>query len=316
MNDQSSDEHIEPKEGHDSQVPPVTRHKPLERWLREPLVHFFVLGLAVFLLHAALDRKPETSVNDPNLVEITSADLDWMRTIFTKRMGRGPSVDELRGQVHQLIREQILSREAVAMGLDEGDTVVRRRLAQKMEFLFMNLAAMAEPTENDLRAYLSENRHKYETPPRVTFTQVYFSVDNRGAEEAYQAAQVLIQEDADPTRATMRGDTSMLSPGCNQCSESDVRRQFGTEFARSVINLGPGAWHGPVRSAYGFHAVYVHDRQDAESPEFQVVEDEVKNDWMSAQQEENTRKVYGEVRSRYRVLLEGLPYELDVPGDP
>ncbi len=89
------------------------------------------MGLAVFGLHAALDQKPETAVDNPYLVEVSSADIEWMRTLFTKRMGRGPTVQDLRGQVNQLIREQILSREAVAMGLDEGDMVVCRRLAQK-----------------------------------------------------------------------------------------------------------------------------------------------------------------------------------------
>lgn len=290
----------------------AVHNSPLKKWLREPLIHFFVLGLAMFGLHAALDRNQAPPESDPSVVEVSSADLDWMRTIFTKRMGREPSLEELRGQVHQLIREQILSREAVAMGLDEGDMVVRRRLAQKMEFLFKDLSSMTEPTEKDLRAYFSENRRKYETPPKVTFSQVYFSVDTRGAEEATQVARALIQEDADPTRATMLGDTSMLSSGCTQCSESDVRGQFGTEFAEAVIKLDPGSWHGPVRSAYGFHAVYVHDRQDAKLPDFDEIADTIKNDWMLARQEETTRKVYNEVRSRYRVLLEGLPYDLDV----
>ena len=293
--------------------PPATRHMSLaKRFLREPLVHFFVLGLAVFGLHAALDQKPEASVNNPHLVEISSADLDWMRTIFTKRMGRGPTVEELRGQVHQLIREQILSREAVAMGLDEEDIVVRRRLAQKMEFLFKDLSSMTEPTEADLRAFYTENQQKYEIPPRFTFTQVYFSVDKRGAEGAAQAAQAIIRNQAEPKRAATLGDTSMLSAGCTLCSEMEIRNQFGTEFAGTVKKIDPGTWHGPVRSAYGVHAVYIHERQGAEIPKFEEVVDRVESDWMLAQQEENTRKVYGEVRSRYRVLLEGLPYELDV----
>ena len=113
--------------------------KKSQRFWREPLIHFFVLGLAVFGLHTALDRKPEAIVNDPYLVEVSSADIEWLRTIFNKQMGREPTVQDLRGQVNQLIREQILSREAVAMGLDEGDIVVRRRLAQKMEFLFRTI---------------------------------------------------------------------------------------------------------------------------------------------------------------------------------
>ena len=291
----------------------VSNQKPQRFW-REPLIHFFILGLAVFGLHAALDRKPEAAVNDPYLVEVSSADIEWMRTIFNKQMGREPTVQDLRGQVNQLIREQILSREAVAMGIDEGDMVVRRRLAQKMEFLFKDLSAMTEPTEDDLRKYFYENRQKYETSPLVTFTQVYFSIDSRGVDGAKQAAQALIKEDADPYSVPTLGDASILSSGCTQCSVTEIRNRLGTNFAEAVKNLEPGTWNGPVKSAYGFHAVYIHERQDAKLPNFRDIFDRIKNDWMSVNREENTRRVYGDIRSRYRVLLEGLPYDFDLKG--
>jgi hypothetical protein len=282
--------------------------------VREPLIHFFILGLAVFGLHAALDRKPAATVNDPYLVEVSSADIEWMRTIFNKRMGRGPSVQDLRAQVNQLIREQILSREAVAVGLDEDDMVVRRRLAQKMEFLFKDSSAIAEPTEEDLRTFFFENRRKYEMPPQVTFTQVYFSIDRRGVEEAKQTAQTLVKEDGDPDRVATLGDASILSPRCTQCSVREIRNRFGLDFAETVKNLAPGSWHGPVKSAYGFHAVYIHERQDTKVPKFYDIIDQIKDDWKSEKREENTRSVYGEMRSRYRVLVEGLPYDLDLKG--
>ena len=220
---------------------PKTNDQKSQRFLREPLIHFFVLGLVVFGLHAVLDRKPEATVNDPYLVEVSSADIEWMWTLFNKKMGREPTGQDLRDQVNQLIREQILSREAVAMGLDEGDIVVRRRLAQKMEFLFKDLSAMVEPAEDDLRTYFLENRRKYETSPQITFTQVYFSIDRRGVEGAKQAAQTLIEEDGDPNREPTLGDASILSPGCTECSVKDIRNQFGIDFAEAVQNLGSGS---------------------------------------------------------------------------
>jgi len=282
--------------------------------LREPLIHFFVLGLAVFGLHAVLDRKPETIVDDPHLVEVSSADIEWMWTLFNKKMGREPTGQDLRNQVNQLIREQILSREAVAMGLDEGDMVVRRRLVQKIEFLFKDLSAMTEPAEVDLRNYYTENRAKYEMPPQVTFTQVYFSTDSRGVDGAKQAAQALRKEGHDPSKASTLGDASILSPKCALCSSREIINQFGTDFAKAVKNLEPGSWYGPIRSTYGFHAVYIYARQEAILPKLENIIDRVRNDWMFANQEENTRRAYGEIRSRYRVLLEGLPYDLDVKG--
>jgi hypothetical protein len=287
--------------------------KPQQFW-RQPLIHFFILGLAVFGLHAVLDRKPAAIDDDPHLVEVSSADIEWMWTMFNKQMGREPTVQDLRGQVNQLIREQILSREAIAMGLDEGDIVVRRRLAQKMEFLFKDLSALTELKEDDLRKYFFENRPKYEIPPQVTFNQVYFSIDSRGVDGARQAVQALIEEGDDPSKAPTLGDASILSPDCAQCSVREIRDRFGTDFAEVVKNLEPGSWYGPVKSAYGFHAVYIHERQDANLPNFQDIIDQVRNDWMFTNQEENTRKVYGEIRSRYQVLVEGLPYDFDVKG--
>jgi hypothetical protein len=288
-----------------------TNNQRIKRFWREPLIHFFILGFAVFGLHAALDRKPEAIVKDPYLVEVSSADIEWMRTIFNKQMGRGPTIQDLRGQVNQFIREQILSREAVTMGLDEGDHVVRRRLAQKMEFLFKDVSAMAEPTEEDLRKYFNDNRRKYETPPRMTFSQVYFNVDRRGVEEAIQAVQALIKEDGDPSRVPALGDVSILSPGCTHCGEKEIGNKFGTDFAAAIKDLAPGSWYGPVKSAYGIHAVYIHERQDTRLPNFRDIIGRIKNDWMSANREETTRRVYDELRSRYRVLVEGLPYDFD-----
>jgi hypothetical protein len=247
-------------------------------------------------------------------VEVSSADIEWMWTLFKKKMGREPSGNDLREQVNQLIREQILSREAVAMGLGEGDIVVRRRLAQKMEFLFKDLSAMKEPTEDDLRNYYAENRPEYEIPPQLTFAQVYFSVDRRGVDGAKEAAQALIKEGFDPSKAPPQGDPSILSAHCAQCTTIEITSRFGLDFTEAVKNLEPGSWYGPIKSAYGFHAVYVHERQDAKIPIFQDIIDRVRNDWMFANQADNARKVYGEIRSRYRVLVEGLPYDNDVKG--
>jgi hypothetical protein len=201
------------------------------------------------------------------------------------------------------------------MGLDEGDIVVRRRLAQKVEFLFKDLSTLTDPSNEDLQKYFDEHRNRYEMPPRITFDQVYFSMDNRGFEEAKVAAQALIErinaENIDPQRASELGDTSILEIRCIDCSVKKIQQRFGTDFADAVKNLKQRVWHGPVRSAYGFHAVYIYDRQDVQLPDFSQVREKVKNDWVTAKREENTRKLYHDMRNRYRVLVEGLPYDFD-----
>ncbi len=284
---------------------------------KEPLIHFFVLGLVVFGLHAVLEKKPEPA-NDPFLVEVTSADIEWFRTMWSKRMGREPTVEELRGTVNQLIREQILSREAVSIGLDEGDIVVRRRLAQKMDFLFKDLSVITEPSDDELQAYLQQNRSTYEVPAQATFTHVYFSTDKRSEEGAADAARRLVERlranKGVPPDVSAQGDPFLLQSNYSDWSLLDIRSEFGTRFATAVGEQKPRSWQGPVPSGYGMHAVYVHERSDAKIPDFGDVKEKLKADWMAARQREIARKAYEKVRERYRVLLEGMPYDLDMSG--
>ena len=285
------------------------------KWFREPLIHFFVLGLVIFGLHGLLEEEPQVA-DDPFLVEVTSADIEWFRTMWSKRMGREPTVQELRGQVNQLIREQILSREAVSMGLDEGDMVVRRRLAQKMDFLFKDLSDIREPSEGELRAYLRGNRETYEVPEKVTFTHIYFNADERGEEGAAEAVRRLVKRlnanEGVPADVSGLGDPFLLQSNYSDKTLAEVRREFGTQFANMVWELEPLTWQGPVSSGYGLHAVYVRERSDATLPAFGDLQEKLKADWMAERQRETTRKAYQEVRGRYRVLLEGLPYDLDM----
>jgi hypothetical protein len=292
------------------------KNKKSKNWLREPLIHFFVLGLAIFGLHAALDRKPEAVADDPYLIEVSSADIEWFRTMWSKRMGREPTVQDLRGQVNQLIREQILSREAVSMGLDEDDMVVRRRLAQKMDFLFKDLSDITEPSDSDLQEYLLKNRNTYEIPPRATFTHVYFNTDRRGEEGAAKAARSLVErlnaKKGVPSNAAALGDPFLLQHRYSNKAVTEIRGEFGPKFAKTVWVLEARTWYGPVTSGYGLHAVYVHERYDAKLPAFSDLKERLKSDWMAERQRKIARKAYEKLRGRYRVMLEGMPYELDI----
>jgi hypothetical protein len=183
-----------------------------------------------------------------------------------------------------------------------------------MEFLFKDLSAMREPTAEDLRNYYTENSQKYKIPIQVTFSQVFFSIDKHGVDGAIGAARDLVKEGVDPSKAPTLGDGSILSTHCVQCTRRDMTNRFGLDFAEAVINLEPGSWYGPLKSAYGFHAVFIQDYQEAKLLNFNDIIDRIRNDWMFENQKENTRKVYGEIRSRYRVLVEGLPYDADVKG--
>jgi hypothetical protein len=287
------------------------------KWFREPLIHFFVLGLVIFGLFSVLEEKPEPA-EDPYLVEVSSADIEWFRTMWRKRMGREPTVEEMRGQVNQLIREQILSREAVSMGLDD-DIAVRRRLAQKMDFLFKDLSDITEPSDDELQAYLQEKRSTYEIPGQLTFTHVYFNTDKRGEKEAAEAVRQLVKKlnsnKGVPTDVSVMGDPFLLPSRYSDKSLVEIRGEFGHEFAETVRDQKSGTWQGPVASGYGLHAVYVHERSDAELPDFNDIKERIKEDWISEKQRELARKAYEKLRKRYQVLLEGMPYDLDIKGE-
>jgi parvulin-like peptidyl-prolyl isomerase len=238
--------------------------------------------------------------------------------MFNKRMGREPTLEELRGEVNQLIRERILSREASLLGLDEDDVVVRRRLAQKMEFLFQDVSNMREPSDDQLRAYLRENRSAYEIPGQVSFSHVYFNTDERGDEEAAEAARRLAKQlnasEGVAQDTSSLGDRLLLPADYSNRSLPEIRGEFGPRFAEAVWRQEPGSWQGPVPSGYGLHAVYVRERTDAKLPEFSDLKERLAADWLTARQRELSRKAYERLRERYRVLVEGMPYSMDM-GD-
>lgn len=294
--------------------PERNRRHPRPRLWREPLVHFFILGLAVFGLFGLLEEKPEPA-SDPLLVEVSSADLEWFRTMWRKRMGREPTVEELRAQVNQLVREQILSREAVSLGLDEGDRVLRRRLAQKMEFLFADLSGVAEPSEAELKKFLQENSGAYEVPQEMSFSHVYFNADARGNDAAAAAARALAERlnearGGSPDLSGL-GDAFLLPLSYSNVTLADLRGKFGGAFAGAVWGQEPRIWRGPVESGYGMHAVCVHERVEATLPGFGELRERLRADWRSREEHALTEKVYQEIRSRYRVRVEGMPYKAE-----
>ncbi len=150
----------------------------MKKIFKEPLIYFFVLGFVVFGLHSFLNRADQEDT-DPFTVEVTSADIEWIRSSWEARMKRQPTQQELQGLINRYIRDEILFREASAMDLDDRDLVIQRRLVQKLTFVFEDLAETIEPTDDELKNYMRENQEKYHKPEMMSFTQVYFNPDKR-----------------------------------------------------------------------------------------------------------------------------------------
>jgi hypothetical protein len=198
------------------------------------------------------------------------------------------------------------------MGLDQHDSVVRRRLAQKMEFLFKDVAEMAQPNEDELQAYLQDHPERYRFPARVSFTHVYFSPDRRGGRaepDARNVLEALEAGDLEPSEAPSLGDRFMLQTYYPQQASQDATREFGTAFAKRLFTLEVGRWEGPVASAYGLHLVFVHDRIESRLPRLEEVRTKVETDLLENRRRMVNQTAYDEILSRYEVLVENLPYE-------
>jgi hypothetical protein len=276
----------------------------MKRLLREPLVHFFAIGLALFVLYGFLN--PDDRGPDSRLITINDGDVERISSLWQMQMRRPPTADELQGLLKEHLREEVLYREARAMGLDEDDTIVRRRMAQKMSFLARGIAEQVEPTEDELRAWFADHADKYERPARLTLQHVYFSVDRRGDRVDADATALL-----DELRrgvlsaegAMQKGDRFMLQHEYEWTSKRELSRAFGSAFADTVFNLEAGQWHGPVASGYGIHLVHITERSDAELPPFEEVQNEVTIDWGDTYVRDAEAKVFDELLSRYEVEL-------------
>jgi hypothetical protein len=271
------------------------------RLLRQPLLHFLLLGAAIFALNAWLGRGGDQS----RTITITAADVARMADVWERQWRRPPTDAELRGLVDQQIHEEIFYREALAQGLDKDDIIVRRRLAQKLEFLAEDLTADPVPTQADLDTFFAANPERYREPPRVSFSHLYFSRDRHGDETETIANQALARLRAepalDPAAVHALGDPFMLQNEFADRTPSELDRLFGADFGEQVAALPTGAWQGPVSSGYGLHLILVTRHSDSHLPALDDVRDTVQRDFIDAKRREANATFYRQLRSRYRI---------------
>ena len=278
--------------------------------LREPLLHFLFIGAAIYLAFG-LFAEPVEDPQDNTLV-VDAGEIEWMATSWYKRWNRMPTPQELEGLIQQYIRETVLYREALAMGLDKDDTVIRRRLAQKLEFLAQDLALMTPPTEAELQTYFDEHKERYQEPVRYTFTQVYLDPNKRGdrtLDDARAIKAALIARPDAIDNAGELGDEFMLQAWYPEKPQLEIQKLFGSGFAESVVRLTAGKWHGPVLSGYGTHLVYVHGIIEPPPPEFTAVRDRVQQDWEDQRRETMNEQFYASLRDRYSIVIEDFSPE-------
>ncbi len=274
------------------------------KWYREPLVHFLGIGALLFGLFALLND--DASSIDANRIEITASNVERLREVWSKQWNRQPTETELKGLIKSHIREEVLYREGLALGLDKNDTIIRRRLAQKMEFLFEDLAMQGKPTEEDLKAYFDRNKDKYLLPARVSFSHIYFNVDRRG-KAAYGNAKRLLKRlrsnGSSPVRVSDQGDRFMLGYDYAQKTQQEVGNVFGRQFAGKLFKTRKGIWQGPIESGYGIHLVQVRDRIESRLPQLDEVRDSVQLDFLYERRRVTNKKIYEQLKARYEIVV-------------
>jgi len=274
----------------------------LKKLLREPLLHFLLIGAVLFFIY---DIQNEDIV-DNNHIVISEAQINHLITLWKKKRLRAPTETELESMIEQQVREEVLYREAIAMKLDQDDGIIRRRLAQKIEFISADLATLAEPSETQLTNYLTAHREKFEQPARINFVQVYIDINKHGANiESYTHSLLhKLTQAGSNANVAAAGDSLMLDQQYQQLTEQGVSRLFGKNFANELFALPAGNWQGPVQSGYGLHLVRIDRKTEPQLPTLNTVRKKVQAEWLSQQRREMNKIFYASLRQRYKIIIE------------
>lgn len=272
---------------------------------REPFFHFVALGLLIFLIRGVFDDTPEQY-----RVTVGPDDVRRIATGYEWQFGRPPTAGELDHLVERHIEEEILYREGVALGLDVGDEIVRRRVVQKLQFLQEDVALPPEPDDAALQAFHARHAKRYAESARVTLRHLYFSPDNGGS----GAARVRAAEAAETLRDNYGGAQppggADAFPGRDRYVAQDaaaLARAFGqSQVASAVFELPAGAWHGPLRSGYGWHVVYVERVDPGRERPLAEVREQVRADYLDEQRAEMNAAALAAIKEKYVVVRENL----------
>ncbi len=282
-------------------MPASSLGRAVTRLLREPLVHFVLGGATLFAVTQAL-APASVSALPPDRIVGSTADLNRIVSAWTAQSGTPPPPRIMEALVAQDLREEILAREAVALGLDKGDPIVRRRLAQRMNFLAADIATLQEPSDATLRDWYAVNSARFAELPRVSFRHLYFSFDRdqSARDDAAAALRHLRQTPVDTASAD--ADPFMFRDTYAERTSEQIGREFGAGFAGAVLTLAPGGWRGPVRSGYGWHLVRVDGIELGRIPRFEEIAPDVRSACLEEMQRKLLDNAYAAMLARYEIV--------------
>lgn len=282
----------------------------MSQWLKEPLLHFLLLGGLIFVLYGMVSQQPGEQE-----IFISTGQQDTLINTFSRTWQRPPTAEEFKGLLDDHVREEIAYREAIAMGLDDNDVIIRRRLRQKLELLAEDVAALEVPADDQLQAFLQQHQDDYLVDARYSLRQLYFSPDRReDARADAEAALAGLQANGASNGAGLPGDPIALPGTMNDIRSGEIARLFGTGFADQLEQAATGSWQGPLESGFGQHLVFISNRQPQQVPQLEQVRDEVQRDWFSQRRREAVDGLYQRLAERYRIEIEAPAAGADEPG--
>jgi hypothetical protein len=273
----------------------------MNKALREPLVHFLLIGAALFAMSELL---PKRGVASPADIVVTEGKIEDLAAVFERVWRRPPTPEEMDQLIQEHVREEVLYREGLALGLDRDDTVIRRRIRQKIEFMVEDSVDPSEPTDAELQAFLEAHPETFVTQPRYSFRQVYLEAGPVDP-EAEAEADRLLQQLGDPSvDASGLGNRSMLAHAYSDLRAPQAARSFGTDFSEALAELPLGRWTGPIASGYGLHLVRVDQVTPSRMPDLAEVRSAVAREWSNARRAQVRDRFFEQVESKYRITIE------------
>jgi len=271
------------------------------RLLREPLVHFLVLGALLFLVY-----EWRGGGGSAGRVVVTAAQVEALAAVFARSWQRAPDDAERKSLVDEYVKDEVATREALATGLDRDDAIVRRRLRQKLEFLAEDAFEAAPASESDLKAWFDAHAERFRIEPRIAFRQVCLTQDRRGEALAHDVQALLDRLARAGPQAAIDdlGDSPLMPQELEPTSRTSVAQFFGEAFARAVFELPPNRWVGPVPSDYGLHVVLVTAKEPGRTPDFSEVRAQVEQDRDGALRAQRVDDMYRQLLEKYDVRIE------------
>lgn len=280
----------------------------MKQFVREPLFHFLLLGGLMFAAYARWGVADKAASSSDKIL-VSVAQEKRMAAAFERVWQRAPTSDELQRLIDDYVRDEVYVREALKLGLDQDDSVIRQRLRQKMEFLGDDAFKPPTPTDAELGKFLKDNPAWFSQDAEFTFRHVYFNTEQRGDKAKTDAEAVLAglkkgDADVDPNSL---GDSFVMGQEFRAASATFVSRIFGDAFVKSLRGLQPGTWNGPIASNAGLHLVKVDSIKEGQLPPLSEVHDAVLAEWTDRKRAEANEAFFQSLRKKYSVRVESLP---------